>query len=527
MPEGDGTLHRKFRSAIDAVETRLCQLGVPATRLAAKELSAYRAVEPVVGWRVPVEFSDGTRRLDILASRNFPFCPLSYWGHTTTLRNATVLSLVRPGPPARLVRVWQGGSRIIVADDDETLESWLRNFDPKLKRKDSSFENGVFAWFDKAPLPPAYPQSAADVRALAERGNAAELLDDVSRDIPGRLLMILAAKTANGPAEVAIAVERPPIVRGSDPLTQGFRPARIPEPVFRMRFFGGSPAIRAKVERVDPEWIHGRGQDPRFAKLRKSAVLMFGCGSIGAPTAVALAHAGVGRLILVDDQIMHGANIGRHPLGVPALNEPKVTGLAQRLRSDLPHITVDTRISKAEELLQRGDPLLDGVDLIVSAMGNWPAESMLDEWHQVTGRRIPIVYGWTESHAVAGHAVAVVSAGARLRDGLDATGSPKLVATQWAGDQRRYEPACGAAFEPYGQVELGYVTSLIAETALDCILHRPARSVHRIWLGRRSALERDGGQWTPALSQLVGAKPEGGIVIERPWAANLATKVAA
>src|SRR4029077_7433494 len=50
-------------------------LRVPLTRLTAKELSAYRAVEPVVGWRIPVAFSDGTRRLDVLASRNFPFSP--------------------------------------------------------------------------------------------------------------------------------------------------------------------------------------------------------------------------------------------------------------------------------------------------------------------------------------------------------------------------------------------------------------------------------------------------------------------
>jgi hypothetical protein len=310
-------------------------------------------------------------------------------------------------------------------------------------------------------------------------------------------------------------------------MARGFRPSRVPEPVFRMRFFGGSPAIKAAVERVDPEWIHGRGQDPRFAKLRKSTVLVFGCGSIGAPTAVALAHAGVGRLILVDHQIMQGANVGRHPLGIPTLHEPKVTGLACRLRSDLPHLTVETRISKAEELLQRGDPLLDEVDLILSAMGNWPAESMLDEWHQANGRKLPIVYGWTEPHAAAGHAVAIVSAGARLRDGLDATGSPELTAAQWVEDQRKYEPACGAAFEPYGPVELGYVVSLIAETAMDCILDPPERSVHRLWLGRRSALERGGGQWTPAILKLLGAKLEGGVTIERPWALDPAEKVLA
>jgi hypothetical protein len=594
MPEGDNAFEYRFQSAVDAVEARWRQLGVPFTRLAA-ELSAYKAVEPAVGWRVPVEFSEGYRRLDILVSRSFPFSPprialvdrpdfltwphieqngvlcllpehstlsiddpygvvvsllvmafdlvealsqgsrqedlrsefLSYWGNTTTLRNATVLSLVRPVPPARMVRVWQGGSLIVIAEDDETLSSWLLNLDPKLKKNELHFDDGIFAWFNEAPLPSEYPTSAAEMRALAQRGGAGDLLDEVGDGIPARLFLLLAAQTANGPAEVAIAVERPPIVRNSDPLIRGFRPSRVPGPIFGMRFFGGTPAIKAAVERVDPEWIHGRGYDPRFAKLRKSTVLFFGCGSLGAPTAITLAHAGVGRLILVDHQNMQGANIGRHPLGVPALNEPKVTGLARRLRSDLPHLSVETRVSKAEELLQRGDPLLDGVDLIVSAMGNWPAESMLDEWHAANSRKIPIVYGWTEPHAAAGHAVAIVSAGARLRDGLDATGSPKLAATQWADDQRKYEPACGAAFEPYGPVELGYVTSLIVETAVNCILDPPERSVHRLWLTRQRTLERAGGRWTPSLQEIVGAQPDGGVTIEWPWALHPAARVRA
>jgi molybdopterin/thiamine biosynthesis adenylyltransferase len=595
MPESGSALQNRFESAVGDVERHWRRLSVPVERLTAKELAAYRANEPVIGWRVPVPFSDQIRRLDILVSRGFPFSParialvdrpdfldwahvekngllcllpehstlsvddpygaianllmmacdlvesllqggrqdelrsefLSYWGNTTTLRNATVLSLVRPGPPARVVRVWQGGNRIVVADSDDILRSWLRNLNRKLTKKDLRFEDGIFAWLEAAPLPSEYPKTAGDVRALAESGGAADLLDQISQTIPDRLFLLLATQTTNGPAEVAIVVERPPIVRNSDPLTRGFRPSSVPEPVFKMRYFGATPVTKAAVERVDPEWVHGRGQDARFARLRLRTVLLLGCGSIGAPVAIALGHAGIGRLILVDNQPMKAANVGRHPLGVPAINEPKATALAARLRSDLPHLVVDSRVCKAEDLLHRQDGVLDGVDLIVSAMGNWSAEAMLDEWHHSCGRKLPVVYGWTEAHAAAGHAVAILTAGARLRDGVDATGAPNLTATQWVNDPRRQEPACGAAFEPYGPVELGYVTSLVAETALDCILNPPERSIHRIWLGRRSILERAGGQWTPAIQMIAGAQLDGGVTLERQWGLDQKTKVLA
>jgi hypothetical protein len=452
---------------------------------------------------------------------------LSYWGNTTTLRNATILSLLRPCGPARLVRVWQGRSRIIAAETDEELRSWLTNMDPKLTKRSLRFEDGVFTWFEEALLPSEYPGSAAEVRALAHRADAADLLDKVSQNIPDRLFMFIGAMTEHGPAEAAIVVERPKVISNRDPLTKGFRPKSVPEPVFRMRFFGGLPAMKASVERVDPSWIHGRGQDPRFATLAKSTALIFGCGSVGAPVAMMCAHAGFGRIVLVDNQKMKSANVGRHPLGVSSIDKHKVTALAARLRAELPHIVVEAHVADAQNLLRLDDPLIRSADVIVSAMGSWPADAMLDEWHQAMGRKIPVVYGWTEAHAAAGHAVAIVSRGARLRDGLDETGVSKFTATQWTEDQRKQEPACGAAFEPYGPVELGYVTTMVAETVMDCILDPPGRSEHRIWLGRRSTLERAGGQWTAAIQQVAGGKPDGGTTIRRAWALDPSAKVLA
>ena len=102
-----------------------------------------------------------------------------------------------------------------------------------------------------------------------------------------------------------------------------------------------------------------------------------------------------------------------------------------------------------------------------------------------------------------------------------------MVATQWAEDTRRYEPACGAAFEPYGPVELGFITSLVSHAALDCLLGSIGTATHRIWLARRNVLEGAGGQWSQAIREMAPHALEGGTTLERRWGQHLSMKVRA
>jgi hypothetical protein len=199
------------------------------------------------------------------------------------------------------------------------------------------------------------------------------------REVPPHLFVALGALTEHGPAIATTTISRPPIVRGSDPLAKGFRPFRVPEQVFLSRMFGGEPASRGPVDRADPAWIHGRSQDPRIATLRGATLALLGCGSVGAPVALNLARAGVAKLILVDQQGMAGANIGRHPLGIRSISYPKASELAKRIRADLPHVEVEHYVAKVQDLLLRSNGPLEHVDLIVSALGDWAAESPLPE----------------------------------------------------------------------------------------------------------------------------------------------------
>ena len=78
-------------------------------------------------------------------------------------------------------------------------------------------------------------------------------------------------------------------------------------------------------------------------------------------------------------------------------------------------------------------------------------------------------------------------------------------------------PKCGAAFDPYGPVELGFVTSMVAQVALDALLGQVLSGMHRIWLARRSLMEAAGGTWSDELRAVAPHALEGATIIERRW----------
>lgn len=218
---------------------------------------------------------------------------LTYWRHAERGGARMVLSLIEPGPPSRRVRIWESRSQTIVAENDEQLGAWLRNAAPKVTASKVKARPGVFVWLDRVPTPSEYPSSAMEVHALADRGGAADLLDELAREALQRTFVVFGAQTENGPALATAVVNRPPIIRGRDPLLAGFRPSAVPEQMVLNRLFGGTPCDRNSVERVDPAWVHGRDRDARVGRLREANVAVLGCGSVGGHVAHALARAGV------------------------------------------------------------------------------------------------------------------------------------------------------------------------------------------------------------------------------------------
>lgn len=446
---------------------------------------------------------------------------LSYWDHTTDSSSLSFISLLQVEPPTREVCVWRSKKFYVLAENKEEMERWLFN---RFGEKPGGYrtESAAFLWLDAPPLPNNYPQTGKDLRILAESIDikATTLLTNLTRTRPDELIAALCFSTVNGPAIVGVVS---PIPTASQygarvPLLNGFRDGAIPDSLMLTRYLGGSTLTRHSVERADPDWIHGRGQDLQAMQLREKTVAIVGCGSVGAAVATMLAQAGVGNLVLIDSDTLKWPNIGRHSLGASYINQYKSKALAEKLRSDFPHITVTHYEHDIDTIIRQYDNTLSHCHLVVSATGSWAADSRLDAWQEAVSRKVPIVYGWLEAHACAGHAVLIQDINGSFRFGFDKTGLPHFHVTAWpSGTPLRSEPACGAIFQPYGPVELSFANGLIASLALDLLLNRVIGNVHKVWIGPRKQLIESKGTWSKEWKADKDFHENGGFILERSW----------
>ncbi|MBF0185282.1 MAG: molybdopterin-synthase adenylyltransferase MoeB [Magnetococcales bacterium] len=110
--------------------------------------------------------------------------------------------------------------------------------------------------------------------------------------------------------------------------------------------------------------IGGQGQ----ARLLAGRMVLVGAGGLGSPAAFYLAAAGVGRLVIVDDDQVELSNLQRQILHSQArLGEPKAASAATALHALNPEIEVIAQSERLSEenvmaLVQQGDVILDGSD---------------------------------------------------------------------------------------------------------------------------------------------------------------------
>jgi adenylyltransferase/sulfurtransferase len=125
-------------------------------------------------------------------------------------------------------------------------------------------------------------------------------------------------------------------------------------------------------------------------RLKAASVLMIGTGGLGAPLGLYLAAAGVGRLGLVDFDVVDASNLQRQVIhGTSDVGRPKIASARDRLQDINPHIEIETHETKLTSENALG--LFVNYDLVVDGTDNFPTRYLVNDACVLTGK--PNVYG--------------------------------------------------------------------------------------------------------------------------------------
>ncbi|MDQ6677139.1 MAG: molybdopterin-synthase adenylyltransferase MoeB [Acidobacteriota bacterium] len=125
-------------------------------------------------------------------------------------------------------------------------------------------------------------------------------------------------------------------------------------------------------------------------KLKAASVLLVGTGGLGAPLAMYLAAAGVGRIGLVDFDVVDHTNLHRQVIhGTSDVGRPKIDSAMDTMREINPNVQLDRHevaltSENALEIIREYDLVVDGTD-------NFPTRYLVNDACVLTGK--PNVYG--------------------------------------------------------------------------------------------------------------------------------------
>ncbi len=136
---------------------------------------------------------------------------------------------------------------------------------------------------------------------------------------------------------------------------------------------GKDEVERYSRQLVLPEMGH-EGQ----LKLKRSSVLVVGAGGLGVPASVYLAAAGVGRLGIVDNDLVEASNLHRQTIYTEEdVDNPKAQVAAEKLRRVNPHIRVEPHQLRLDS--SNAMDLLGRYDVVVDCTDNFPARYLIND----------------------------------------------------------------------------------------------------------------------------------------------------
>lgn len=153
---------------------------------------------------------------------------------------------------------------------------------------------------------------------------------------------------------------------------------------------GGSRLDDSEVERYSRQLLLDGFAEPEQLRLTRARVAVIGCGGLGGPAALHLVGAGVGRILLVDPDLVSLDNLHRQvAFRADDIGRPKVQVLGAALR----HLNPAARVEEMMEHLRPEslDRTLLGQDLVLECSDQPSLKFAVNDW--CVSQAVPLVVG--------------------------------------------------------------------------------------------------------------------------------------
>ena len=125
-------------------------------------------------------------------------------------------------------------------------------------------------------------------------------------------------------------------------------------------------------------------------KLRKSSVLCIGAGGLGSPCTMYLAAAGIGKLGIIDMDVVDESNIQRQILhGSNDIGVRKIDSAKDTLQEINPYVKLELYDEEFDE--NNAEVIAKNYDIIIDGTDNFPSRYLVNDTSVLLG--IPYVYG--------------------------------------------------------------------------------------------------------------------------------------
>ncbi len=125
-------------------------------------------------------------------------------------------------------------------------------------------------------------------------------------------------------------------------------------------------------------------------QLKASSVLCIGCGGLGSPVLLYLAAVGVGRIGVIDFDLVDNSNLQRQIIhSVASVGQPKTNSARTRIHEINPNCKVETFHTQLTR--ENALDLLNNFDIICDCTDNFPARYLINDACVILGK--PNIYG--------------------------------------------------------------------------------------------------------------------------------------